>query len=260
MLRELQGEWLAALLASGPAPDAEGRVRPGAMTARERLEVYRHNVMSNLTGALADIYPVTQRIVGEDFFAHAADAHCRATPSRSGDLNDFGAEWPAFIAAWPHAQDLPYLADVGRLEWAWHRAFHAADAEPLDLARVAAIPAERQPAMKFRLHPAVSVLASRYPLWPIWRVNQDGYEGDQRIDWDTPVAPVMVRREGYAVVVEPITQAELRFLSALTGGAPFESAAEAAFAVDGEFDLQGFLVRAVQSGVIVDVDEETQGR
>ncbi|MBL8521510.1 MAG: putative DNA-binding domain-containing protein, partial [Betaproteobacteria bacterium] len=179
MLRDLQADVLAALLDTGPAPTMEASIKPGALGSAWRVEIYRHNVMTNLAGALADLYPVTQRIVGEAFFRHAAEVFCRATPSRSGDLNDFGAEWPAFIGTWPHAAELPYLVDTGRLEWAMHRAFHAAEAGPLDLRRLAAVPAADQAGLRFVLHPAVTLLSSPYPLAAIWRVNQPDFAGDQ---------------------------------------------------------------------------------
>lgn len=250
MLRDDQRTILAALLAEGRASGMESLLKPGALTQARRVEIYRHNVMSNLTGALADIYPVTRNIVGESFFRHAAEVYSRATPSHSGDLNDFGGAWPEFIAAWPHAAELPYLADTGRLEWAMHRAFHAADVAPLDLARLAAVAEEDQGQLRFELHPAVSVISSPYPLSAIWRVNQPEYAGDMAIDWEGGGEQLCVRREGYAAVFDVLDVPGMRFLSALSCRAPFEAAAEAALAVDSSADLQGMLIGFVQAGVI----------
>ncbi len=252
VLRDDQGLMLSALLAEGPAPALEALIKAGNPDAARRVEIYRHNVMSNLVGALADIYPVTRNIVGEAFFRHAAESFSRATPSNSGDLNDFGAAWPEFIARWPHAAELPYLPDVGRLEWAMHRAFHAADAVPLDLARLAALPEEAQGGLRFQLHPAVALIVSRYPLAAIWRVNQPDFSGDMQVDWESPGERLCVRRNGYQAAFDEISEPALRFLSALTCGAPFDAAAEAALCVDDQFDLQGFLIQSVQSGVIAD--------
>ena len=52
------------------------------------------------------------------FFGEAARQYIVGHPSLSGDLNDYGGEFAQFLAAYPHAADLPYLPDVARLEWA----------------------------------------------------------------------------------------------------------------------------------------------
>ena len=146
MLREVQRTFADALFADegeeAGIKTAAAQIHAGKLNSERRLEIYRHNVLTNLRGALGDIFPVVKRIVGDVFFLHAADRFILANPSRSGDLNQFGGEWPDFIAAYRHAAELPYLADEARLEWAWHECFHAAEAEPLDLARLATIPPE----------------------------------------------------------------------------------------------------------------------
>jgi len=252
MLRETQILFADSLLQGSSV--AARVVRGGGLTPERRLEIYRHNVMHNLRGALRDIFPVTERIVGEAFFLHAADRFIRETPSRSGDLNRFGAEWPAFLAEYPHAVELSYLADVARLEWAWHECFHAADADALDLSRLADVPPEEHSALKFRLHPAVRLMASAYPLLRIWQVNQPGYEGELAIDWEAGGDSLLIYRDGNEIAIEALPAGPFRFLSALSCRATLESAAEAGAAADEAFDLQGLLLRSVQSAVIVDFE------
>ncbi|MEQ1519080.1 MAG: DNA-binding domain-containing protein [Usitatibacteraceae bacterium] len=211
---------------------------------------------ANLRGALKDIYPVTLAIVGESFFLRAADEFIRETPSRAGDLNRFGREWAAFLGAYPHAQELPYLADVARLEWAWHEAFHAADAAAFDLARLGEIPPENHGSLRFSLHPAVRFVDSKFPILRIREVNQPGYAGELAVNWDVRAESLIVRRDiddGMSVQVERIGATESLFLQALQRGETLESAADVAFAADPAFDLQARLLEAVRSGVISDV-------
>jgi hypothetical protein len=254
-----------SLIAGGTA--AARLVRGGKLSAERRLEIYRHNVLANLRGALRDVFPVVNRIVGDAFFRHAVDQFIRATPSLSGDLNQFGREWPAFLADYPHAAELPYLADVARLEWAWHECFHAADAEALDPARLARVPPEAHGGLVFRLHPAVRLLDSPFPLLRIWQVNQADFAGDQHIDWAQGGGTLLVRRDdgdagGIEVVIQSVPAGAWRFLCELTAHRELEPAAAAALEADGRFDLQGFLLESVQSGVITDfsTDEIRCGR
>ena len=60
----------------------------------------------------------------------------REQPPRSPLLAIYGDEFADFIAAFEPARELPYLADVARLEAARTRAYHAADATPLDAGRL----------------------------------------------------------------------------------------------------------------------------
>src|SRR5689334_21117181 len=83
-LRERQRGFAAALLGTAAVPGG--------------LQVYRNNVFASLTEALAAVYPVVKRLVGEPFFNQLARRFIRRHPSRSGNLHDFGAELPAFIA------------------------------------------------------------------------------------------------------------------------------------------------------------------
>ena len=255
MLRETQIAFAASLLAGDTvvANNAATEIRPGKLTASRRLEIYRHNVYANLRGVLKDIYPVILAIVGEAFFQYAADQYVQAHPSRSGDLNQFGGEWAAFLAAYPHAAALPYLPDVARLEWAWQQAFHAADAPPFDLSRLATIPAEQHAALCFVLHPAVRLLRSEFPILRIWEVNQPEFSGEIEVDWDAPADTLLVhRRDGVAVLIRRFSEAEYAFLHSLEQYATLETAATAALNLDPAFDLQGFLLESVQSGIIID--------
>ena len=258
MLRDTQLAIATSLLLDDDS--AVAQIRAGKLSATRRLEIYRHNVYTNLRGALRDIYPVTLAIVGEAFFHHAADQFVAAHPSRSGDLNQFGGEWAAFLGSYAHAAELAYLPDVARLEWAWHRAFHAGDAARFDLARLAALPADEHANLRFRLHPTAQLLTSIFPVMRIWEVNQPTFTGEIAIDWEAPPDTLLIRRDiadGASVLIERISAAAYAFLLALAQQATLETAAATALDVDAEFNLQGFLPALVQSGVIFDFVRES---
>ena len=258
MLRDTQLAIATSLLLDDAA--AVAQIRAGKLSATRRLEIYRHNVYTNLRGALKDIYPVILAIVGEAFFHHAADQFVKAHPSRSGDLNQFGGEWAAFLGSYAHAAELAYLPDVARLEWAWHRAFHAGDATRFDLARLAALPADEHANLRFRLHPTAQLLTSIFPVMRIWEVNQPTFTGEIVIDWDQTPDRLLIRRDiadGASVLIERISAAAYAFLLALAQQATLETAAAIALDVDAEFNLQGLLAESVQSGVIFDFVRES---
>ena len=75
-----------------------------------------------------------RKLVGDDFFRGMAGAYVAGEKPQTPVLIGYGASFADFIARFPPAEAIPYLADVARLENAWVEAYHSADAAPLDLA------------------------------------------------------------------------------------------------------------------------------
>src|SRR5215831_4821759 len=125
-LAELQQRFADAIYASEGAMPGFGV--SGAGPAPERMDIYRRAIFANYRKALAATYPTVQRILGEPVFASAVDAYVLAQPSTSGDLNDYGDTFGAFLAQHPPVAALPYISDVARLEWAIDEVNRAADA------------------------------------------------------------------------------------------------------------------------------------
>ena len=151
------------------------------------------------------------------------------------------------------AINLPYLEDVARLEWAWHHAFHAGDCVAFDMARLAAVPPEQHAALRFSLHPSVTLIESLHPIVRIWEVNQSEYAGDMRLDWTMPGDLTLVSRHDLTVKIQSLPHASFYFLRALNSAETLETAADVAFTVDAEFDLQHALLSAIQLNLIVDL-------
>ena len=127
---------------------------PGGKAATKRYNVYRNNVTVSLIDALAAVFPATLRITGEEFFRAMARFHVRATPPTSPLLFEYGRDFPNFIERYKHAESMPWLADVARIERAWLDAFHAADEDPLPPQALASIPPEQLAATILKPHPA----------------------------------------------------------------------------------------------------------
>ena len=171
---------------------------------QKRIGLYRGNVVANAQRALSAIYPVLQEIVGEAFFAGLARVFWQIQAPDSGDWNQYGRQLPHFLAEFEHAQHLPYLSDVARLEWAVHQAVYAAD-EPENEIRA-------EPDVLWR--PGTQILISAYPIADIWLAHQasDSDELSQRLEhmrWVEQGA--LIFRESFAVKVLalPVEQAQV---------------------------------------------------
>jgi hypothetical protein len=216
-----------------------------------RFAVHRNNVVVSLIDALADTYPVTRQLVGDDFFRGMARIYARGNPPVSPVLANYGAGLAEFITAFPSAATVPYLADIARLEWMYVAAFHAADVDPVATTEIAALleDTEGLPQAWFELHPSVTVMASTYAVASLWGAHQDllALSG---VILETAES-VLVQRIGLAVEVQCIGRGSMEFISRVQQGEGMAAAAGAALGIDSSFDLADCLGLLIRSGAIV---------
>ncbi|THD46013.1 MAG: DUF2063 domain-containing protein [Bradyrhizobium sp.] len=198
-----------------PAPPAT-RPRDGRPVER-RFAVYRNNVAVALIGALEARYPVIRRLVGDDFFRGMAGAYVAGEKPRTPALMHYGANFAAFVARFPPAQELAYLADVARLENAWVEAYHAAEAECLRLDALAGVAPEALEALRFAPHPAARLLRFDHPAASIWAANQTGGDAHAPAVWQGEEA--LITRPEAEVAVRILPAGGFAFAESLFAGA-----------------------------------------
>lgn len=231
--------------------EAEMPVRANGLSAIRRLQVYRNNMRINLTEALSAVYPVTRRLVGEEFFAAAAWSYIQAHPSRTGNIQDYGGALPRFLAGYGPASSLPYLSDVAALEWRRLEAALAPPHRPLDVGTLAKVPEERQPGLHFRLQPAARILCSPHPVLSIWEYCQSAApEGD--LDIDRPGECVLLARPGLDVHMRHLEPGEYFFLHHLGRGETFEAACLKALETEPGFDVEQSFTALVQEEILTE--------
>jgi hypothetical protein len=222
----------------------------------KRFGVYRNNVVISLIDALARGFPVTQDLVGEKFFRAMARGFVHTTPPHSPVLAWYGDGFAEFIEAFPAAANVPYLADVARLERLRLQAWHATDADPLApehisrlLGDVAALPDAR-----FDLHPSLRLMQSRYAVVSLWAAHQSESAALALAEVDPGWAETaLVLRNGLDVEISSIGHGAAMFISLLHQGSALGIAAELALAGDAGFDLAQSLGFLIRSGALVNV-------
>lgn len=232
---------------------------------RGRMAVHHRNRRANFRKALALAYPVLAQLVGEACFAQLAASFQDAHPSRSGDLAHIGRDFPAFIRDWsaslaaslPAAQlapAQPCFADIAALERAWQECLIAADAEPLAPTALTAHPPEDWPALRLRLHPAVRMIGSPWPIVTIWRAHQDAAIsaiGDAApIRLDAGGERALLRRVPDGAECLALSPAVFAWWQRIAEGAALESALEAATEDDPHFDPAAALADGFALGIV----------
>lgn len=227
-----------------------GLVDPDGEPSASRFAVYRNNVVVGLVEALGAAFPVLRRLVGAAFFDAMARCHAAISPPDSPMMFDYGAGFPDFVAAFPPAAVLPYLADVARLERGWVEAYHAAEARPCDPKALGAIAQAEAGRLRLILHPSLRILRSAFPVVTIWRMNLAG--GEPRPIDANCAENALVLRPGAEVEVRALPAGTAAFVAALAAGRPVVEGLKAALAEDARFDPAGALAGLLAAGAVTD--------
>lgn len=142
--------------------------------------VYRNTVLHGAVEALTDNYPVVAELLGADMFEAVAVDYAAECPPRSHVLALYGARFADWLEQQRWIADLPYLADVARVERLHVECLMAADAEPLshvsgalgDLA-----------GSRLTLHPALRFTWLATPAMTIWLAHQRPVTAELAPEW-----------------------------------------------------------------------------
>jgi len=222
--------------------------------ADRRFSVHRNNVKASLVAALAARFPVVLRLVGVEFFQAMALVFIERRPPRSPVLAAYGAGMGDFLDGFEPVADLPYLADVSRLEWGRHLAWHAADASTISIEALTAVEPDRLAGVRLDLHPAAIVVASVWPVISIWTTNTCDEE-TRPIGPDWGGENALITRPGLEVFVNALPPgAGLLFRSLSAGVALGEAVARAGHAAG--FDTAASLSLLFRSGAVTSLAVE----
>jgi hypothetical protein len=257
MTSPFQTSFAEALLDAG-RPPPRGIVAPQAEVPARRFAVHRNNIVSGLMKALKSRFPVTEKIVGEEFFAAMTHVFALERPPRSPLLATYGDGFADFIAAFEPSRELAYLADVARLEAARTRAYHAADATPVEAQCFAALDPGTVGDVIVELLPSTEIVRSPHPIVTIWAMNAG----------ERDLAPIENWNGEDALVVRPYLDVEVRllppgaaaFLLALADSRPIGEAAATGLADHPEFDLSLNLAGLIGSHLVRNVIPKPEQR
>ena len=141
------------------------------------MAVYRNTVIHGAVEALAANYPVVAQIVGEEMFEGIAVEFASAQPPRTPVLALYGVAFAEWIEHQAWVGDLPYLADVARVERLHVESLSAADAEPLE-----SVEADLA-TLRLKLHPALRFNWLQTPAMTIWLAHQQAVPSAIEPEW-----------------------------------------------------------------------------
>lgn len=238
----------AAYLSGEDGAELALLVRGDSISAAARLRIHRHHVEQSLASALAATFPTVQALVGREFFVAMARTFVAVNLPAQPVLAEYGAGFPAFVGGYAAARDLPYLADMARLDWALNVAFHSPEAPRLAATDLEGLAPDGLLGLTLELAPGVALVQSTFPIDRIWQASQPGV-GVPQVDLGAGKVALLVTRRSDDAAFVSLDVAEAAFVGAILGGATLEAAAQAAFGVEPAFDLSTCFGRLLASGV-----------
>jgi len=184
-----------------------------------RVEVYSDAYFLRLRGVLAEDFPETARMVGEDGFDQIARDYLRAFPSEDPSVRYLGRNMAGFLET--RSDVPPYTGALARLEWLMNAVFDAPDARALRLDELRAIAPERWPGMRFRPIPALTVMYAGWPVHELWS------GGDAARMRPAPTWIRIWRARDDHVFHAPIDAREAEALKRMMGGESFAAICDA---------------------------------
>lgn len=243
-----QDAFAAALLADGeeasPSPIVERlRRQPG-------FAVYRNTVMKGCIDALQANFPTVERLVGEEWLRAAASVFARGRLPMQPSLLLYGEAFPSFLATFEPAQEIPYLADVARVDRLWMESHVAADAPVLDAAVLAALPPSEMPSVGLRLHPAARwAWCGDWPIHTLWSRNR-AHDADPGAPMAWVGEGVLVTRPCGAVQVEAFGRGGVALLDACRAGLSIAGAVQCALEAQPDADFADLVRQLLQAGAL----------
>lgn len=230
--RELvrQQQLLRTLWRQGTDDSLASWLREPAARVEQGLDAYRGNAAAIAERTLAATFPTVQQLMGETSFAQLARVFWHRQAPRCGDLAQYGAALPDWIANDEQLASEPYLSDVARVDWAVHTIEHAADVPgpPSGLGLLAQLDPTQ---LTLRLRPALAWVESRWPVVTIWQAHRsddaDRFAGVRQAMAGHVVETALVARPQWRASVCAIDQATARFMAALQDGTALAGALDA---------------------------------
>lgn len=228
-----------------------------SLVAQSGFSVYRNTVVKGCIDALSANFPTVERLVGTEWFRAAAALYVHQSPPTDSRLLHYGLDFPAFLDAFEPAQQLPYLANIARIDLAWTEVHAAADDPGFDVASIAGLAPDELGRTVLALRSAVRWRwFAGQPVYTIWRCNREAVDMPAELDWSGEGA--LLTRPSGGVIWQPIGAGGCAFLDACARSQTLDEAAQAALDAEPALDFMPLLGGLITAGVFRSTDSSTQ--
>lgn len=231
MREEFHSAFLAALTGDVAA------ISPWCEPSAPGLSVYRNTVIKGCADALVAQFPSVGRVVGQAWLAEAAAAFARTHPPKRPSLLTYGETFPAWLAGFGPASQMPFLCGLAEMDLLWASAYGAADAPPLEPSAVGELDGMTLGLSRLGLHPATRFAGFDDSTPSLWRALQPPADAPASFTLAEEPEGLLLLRPGLDIRHRLASAGELAFLAACRDGATLADAGCAALAAEPGLEL-----------------------
>lgn len=223
------------------------------LALKDSLNIYKNNHCFNLLDALAQTYPLCLNLVGETFFKVMSRHFIQGHPSESFQLEYYGEKFASFISNFSHAESVPYLSDVARLEWAIHLACIGKDPKTLDLSELQHTEQSKHALLVWMLLENSALCQLRYGVDELWHWHQSGQDAEN-FELEYEDIFLFVGRGKQGLILERLSLHEFEALQWLHQQRPLQDICESLLTKESSINMIEMLPNFIQRGFIDNFD------
>ncbi|MCB5162128.1 DNA-binding domain-containing protein [Marinomonas algarum] len=209
-----------------------------------RFNVYRNNVFVSLIDALADIFPVTQQLVGDEFFRAMAREFVQSNLPTSPVISDYGQGFADFIRSFTPADSVPFLADMAALEQQLLTLTHTAEYPTLDHEQISMAFAQvaNPGTLQLSLLPSTQVVVSNFAIGSLYLAHKNQQHSTIATLTLNTHESMLLAKSGLYAELRVISPAKVVFIKRLLEGRALGDA----IPDDEHFDLGASLAKLIE--------------
>lgn len=182
-LAQLQHDFAAALRSNAPTKTPPNTldyyIVEASFSAKQRLQIYRNNVIMSLSELLTITYPMVQALVGDNCFQQLARHHVLNAHYPHGDVRYYGEGFAKQIVHFKEVmQQAPYLQDVAQLEWCIDQCRQSTDqyrpaTQIQPLTELAQLTPAQQSEIQLHIQPSLQRIESPFRVLSLYHAMQN---------------------------------------------------------------------------------------
>jgi len=227
---------VAAVQELSPIPDDPALAAASAelvtgndrLSPAERVDLYRRQFWLRHRAMLLEDFPGVAHVLGEERMDAFCRAYLRAHPPASHCFREMVSHVPRFAErhdGYRSPEERALVVDMARYEVALVELFVAAEAPPLDPAKLEGMAEDAWERARIVLQPLLARLSLSYPVHRLRKAWKGG-EGAPIPEAPAPVHLVLYRAKDLATHFEELSPEAFALLEALAAGIPLVPACE----------------------------------
>ncbi len=181
--------------------------------ARERMDIYVDAYGARLLEAMQKIFPMLEKVMGEEQFFETASQYLDAYPSTYYSIAKIGINFGVYLK-----EKNTLFSNMADLEWSISCAVDAQDGKPLSPQDLQNIPQHDWENIIFELHPSLQLLEFSTPVLEIYKAAFSGKGLKKKLQArpaENQISYCRVYRKGMQVFYQSMDSLEYFFLTCI---------------------------------------------